>query len=73
MSLPAMSFEDKFCISSNGGTGDDGYVHLKGAVSMVMFGLGLKMSLLDICWFGSFSPVRKWSPTSSDLCKAFTF
>ena len=48
MSLPAMSFEDRFCISSNGGTGDDGYVHLKGAVSMVMFGLGLKMSLLDI-------------------------
>jgi len=48
MSLPAMSFEDRFCISSNGGTGDDGYVHLKGAVSMIMFVLGSKMSLLDI-------------------------
>jgi len=48
MSLPAMSFEDRFCISSNGGTGYDGYVHLKGAVSMVKFGLGLKTSLLDI-------------------------
>jgi len=43
-----MSFEDRFGISSNGGTVDDGYVHLNGAVSMVMFGLGLRMSLLDI-------------------------
>jgi len=48
MSLPAMSFEDRFYINSNGGTGDNGYVPLKGAVSMIMFGLGLKMSLLDI-------------------------
>jgi len=30
MSLPAMSFGDRFCMSGKGGTGEGGQVHPKG-------------------------------------------
>jgi len=53
MSLPAMSLEDRFCISRNGGTGEDECVHLKDSMSLIMLGLGLFA-------FGCFSPVHKW-------------
>jgi len=35
MSLPAMSFGDKFCFSRKGGIGGGGWVHPKGANSKV--------------------------------------
>ena len=39
MSLPAMSFGDRFCFSRKGGIGEGGWVHLKGANSMAVSGL----------------------------------
>jgi len=36
MSLPAMSFGDRFCFSREGGIGGGGWVHPKGANSMAM-------------------------------------
>ena len=39
MSHLAMSLERRFCLSRKGGTGGGGWVHLKGANSMVVSGL----------------------------------
>ena len=39
MSLPAMSFGDRFCFSRKHGTGGGGWVHPKGANSMDVSGL----------------------------------
>jgi len=41
MSLPAMPFGDRFCMSRNGRTGGGGWVHPKGADSMAVFGAQL--------------------------------
>jgi len=46
MSLLAMSFGDRFCVSTKGGTGGGGWVHLQGANSMVASGIGL----VDTSW-----------------------
>ena len=39
MSLPPMSFGDRFCFSRKGGTGGGWWVHLKGVNSMAVSGL----------------------------------
>jgi len=41
MSLLAMSFGDRFCMSRKGRTGGSGWVYPKGANSMAVSGLGL--------------------------------
>ena len=46
VTLPAMSFGDRFCVSRKGGIGGGGWVHLKGADSMAMSGLGLEKLLV---------------------------
>ena len=43
---PVMSFGDKFCISKKGGTGQGGWMHLKGANSMTMSGLGFRKAMV---------------------------
>jgi len=50
MSLPAMSFGDMFCISRKCGTGGGGWVHLKGADSMVVSGLCFRNILVGSGW-----------------------
>jgi len=37
MSLPAMSFGDRFCFSRKGGIGGGGWMHPKGADSMAVW------------------------------------
>jgi len=46
MSFPAMSFGDRFCFSRKGGIGGGGWVHPKGANSMVMSGLVSRSDLV---------------------------
>jgi len=46
MSLPAMSFGDRFCLSRKGRTGGGGWVHLKSANSMAVSGLGSRKALV---------------------------
>jgi len=38
MSLPTMSFEDRFCFSRKGGIGRGGWVHPKSADRMAILG-----------------------------------
>ena len=45
MSLPAMSFGNKFCFSRKGGIGGGGWVHMKDADSMWL-SLGLDLEML---------------------------
>jgi len=64
MSLPAMSLGLRFCASRKGGTGGGGWVHTKGANSMVISGLRIKETLVGtgrassllLCTNG----LRKW-------------
>ena len=42
MSLPAMSFGDRFCFSRKGGTGGGELLYSKGANSMAVSGLGCR-------------------------------
>ena len=46
MSLPAMSFGDRFCVSRKDGTGGGGRVYLKGANNMAMSGFVSKKALI---------------------------
>ena len=55
MSLPAMSLGHRFCASRKGGTGGGGWVHPKGANSMVASGLSCRKAL-GRQWVGHFSP-----------------
>ena len=48
MSLPAMSFRDRFCFSRKGGTGEGGGVYPKGANSMAVSGLVSRNDLVGI-------------------------
>ena len=48
MSLPAMSFRDRFCFSRKGGTGEGGWVYPKGANSMAVSGLVSRNDLVGI-------------------------
>ena len=48
MSLPAMSFENRFYVSRKGGIGGGGWVHPKGANSMAMSELGCINDLVGI-------------------------
>jgi len=48
MSLSTMSLGLRFCMSRKGGTGGDGWVHPKGANSMVMSGLISRNDLVGI-------------------------
>ena len=50
MSLPAMSFGDRFCFSRKGGIGGGGWVHPKCANGMAMSGL---VSRSDLAGTGS--------------------
>ena len=58
MSLPAISFGDRVCVSRKGGTGRGGWVHLKGASSMAVSGansmsisgLSFRNTLVGIGW-----------------------
>ena len=50
MSLPAMSFGDRFCMSRKGGTGGGGWLHLKGANSMATPVLGSRKALVGTRW-----------------------
>jgi len=45
MSLPAMSFGDRFCISRKGGTGGGMWVHPRGTNSMTVSGLSFRNTL----------------------------
>jgi len=47
MSLPAMSLGLRFCVSGKGGTGEGGWVHLKGANSMVASVLVFRSDLVS--------------------------
>jgi len=71
MSLPAMSLEDRFCFSRNGGTGGGKWVHPKGANNMPSLGSALKRPwlALDSPFLSSFAknglrkcPLALWSP-----------
>ena len=42
MSLPAVSLGNRFCVSTKGGTGGGGWVHLKGKNSMTVSGFCFK-------------------------------
>ena len=46
VSLPAMSLGDRFCVSRKGGTWGGGWVHPKGANSMVTSGLAFRSDLV---------------------------
>jgi len=46
MSLPAMSFGDRFCMSRKGRTGRGGWVHPRGANSMAVSGLSFENALV---------------------------
>ena len=50
MSLPAMTFGDRFCFSRKGGIGGGEWVHLKGADSMVVSGLRFENALVVSEW-----------------------
>ena len=50
MSLPAMTFGNRFCFSRKGGIGGGGWVHLKGADSMAISGLCFKNALVGSEW-----------------------
>ena len=48
MLLPAMSFGDRYCFSRKDGIGGGGWVHWKGANSMVTSGLISRSDLVGI-------------------------
>jgi len=50
MSLPAMTFGDRFCFSRKGGIGGGGWVHPKGADSMAISGLCFENALVGSEW-----------------------
>ena len=50
MSLPAMTFGDRFCFSRKGGIGRGGWVHPKGADSMAISGLCFENALVGSEW-----------------------
>ena len=50
MSLPAMSFGDRFCFSRKGGIGGGGWVYPKGANSMAVSGLVFRNDLVGTGW-----------------------
>jgi len=50
ISLPAMSFGDRFCFSGKGEIGGGGWVHLKGADSMAISGLSFRNNLVGSGW-----------------------
>ena len=50
MSLPAMSFGDRFCISRKGGTGGGVWVHPRGTNSAAMSGLSFRNTLVGTGW-----------------------
>jgi len=50
MSLPAMTFRDRFCFSRKGGIGGGGWVDPKGADSMAVFGLHFGNALVGSEW-----------------------
>ena len=54
MSLPAMSLGLGLCMNRKGGTGGDGWVHLKGANNMAASGLIFRSDLVGTGPFLSF-------------------
>jgi len=50
MSLPAMTFGDRFCFSKKDRIGGGGWVHLKGADSMAVSGLNFRNALVGSGW-----------------------
>jgi len=50
MSLPAMTFGGRFSFNRKGGTGEGGWVHLKGADSMAVSGLRFRNTLVGSGW-----------------------
>jgi len=50
MSLPAMTFGDRFCFIRKGGIGGGGWVHPKGADSMAVSGLSFGNALVGSGW-----------------------
>jgi len=50
MSLPAMTFGDRFCFSRKDGIGGGVWVHPKGADSMAVFGLSFRNTLVGSGW-----------------------
>ena len=50
MSLPAMTFGDRFCFSKKDRIGKGGWVHLKGADSMAVSGLNFRSALVGSGW-----------------------
>jgi len=61
MSLPAMSFGDRFRFSRKGGIGGGGWVHLKGANNMTASGLISRSNLVGTGRAISVSFGIKWS------------
>jgi len=50
MSLPAMTFRDRFCFIRKGGIGGGWWVHPKGADSMAISGLCFENALVGSEW-----------------------
>jgi len=50
MSLPAMTFADRFCFSRKSGIGGSGWVHLKGGDSTAVSGLSMRNALVGSGW-----------------------
>jgi len=61
MSLPAMSFGNKFCFSRKGGIGGGGWVHMKDADSMAVSGLSFGNALVGSGRVGHCCPpMHEW-------------
>jgi len=50
MSLPSMTFGDRFHFSRKGGTGGGGWVHLEGADNKAVSGLCFRNALVGSGW-----------------------
>jgi len=50
MSLPAMTFGGRFSFNRKGGTGEGGWVHLKGVDGMAVSGLRFRNTLVCSGW-----------------------
>ena len=50
MSLPAMTFGDRFCFSRKGGIGGGGWMYLNSADSMTISGFSFRNALVGSRW-----------------------
>jgi len=67
MSLPTISFGDRFCFSRKGGIGGGGWVHPKGADRMAISGLSFRNALVGAAWVGHCCPLMYKQVENSPL------